>query len=442
MKALKTALALLLICVLSGCDSVSFTTNGLMNPPKLTIEQTKIADAIGNNYQLRYPLEGESGTRTPIVFQNIDSDPAKEAIAFYCPTSDNAGTQIAILDEVNGKWKNVANFTGDGNEIDSIAFGDINNDGISDLIVAWTSFNTTNLTLCVYSYVDGKYEKVYTNNSSFNEMKVADLNNDGVQDVLLIKLDRDISASAKLISYKDGKIEEVSDAPLDSTVSNYAGLYNTKIDEKTNAVLIDGRKGDHNMVTELVYCNAKGELVTPYYDKIKGTSIVSRNVAVDCQDIDGDSIVEIPDPVELPDYENVDYSQKLWLIRWKTIDAQYPSKLDLKFSSVVNSAMKYYFVIPEDWVNRITVVSNGDGSKWTFKLWNDKTKTVIGDLFYIQAYSQSPSQVPVLDSTMFQLGKSDSVIYEAGIDQDLINKYPDLNITIKGITNNFKLMDK
>jgi hypothetical protein len=388
-KIINLILALMLLLSFAGCEFAPIDITDLVRPPKLTGEQQSVQAAlekqIGAKYLLKYPLKGQY--RAAFILHDIDGDKKDEAIALYRPQDENAGTHIMVLKIYKGAWKEICDISGDGNEVESINFGDYYGTGKDSLTVGWTLFNNSDYGLGVYNIDDGKsgYTKVYSD--SFSEMAIVNIDNNKTDDMLLFKLDPGTKSSvARLITYKDGRLRQVSDAPLDSTVSSYAGVYITNIGSNAKGVLLDGYKGAHSMVTELITWKNRA-LYTPFYDtKKNAVTSTLRDVTIDCTDIDNDGLIEIPFPVEMPSYVDKQYDAKLWLVRWCTSDGG--SGFVEKISCAMNFTEAYYFIMPTIWGKSVTVENDTTTRSWIFKTWDKITSKMERELFEIHGFTQ------------------------------------------------------
>lgn len=385
-----TAVLGLTLALLPGCALAPTDITDLMRPPKLTGSQQAIENALeanfGNKYLLKYPLTGKY--RTPFILHDIDGDGSNEAFVLYTPESDNAGTHIMVLKNSSGKWQKECDISGDGNEVSRIEFGDYDGSGRQYLTVGWTFFNSTDLGLTIYGISKGASKKLYTD--TYTDMDVLDMNGDKKDDLLLLNLDTGSKTSqARMISYSsaDGKLRQVAQAPLDSTVNSYAGLSESRLLNGSSGVYIDGYKGAHSMVTELVYWK-DGGLVTPFYNKMTGTaSSTLRDVPITCDDIDGDNYIEIPMLVELPGYEDKDYKDKIYLVRWNSFTAD--GTLKPKLSCIMNFSQGYFLEIPKAWEKTVTVQSTAGGKIWDFREYVKGSPFSGRLLFELATYSQS-----------------------------------------------------
>lgn len=409
-KILNLVLVLILLLSFSGCNFASVDITDLIRPPKLTGEQQDLQAAlekqIGTKYLLKYPLGGQNQYRTAFILHDIDGDGQDEAFALYCPQGENAGTHIMVFKKSQGEWKKLCDISGDGNEVESIDFGDYYGDGKDSLTVGWTLVSDSDYGLGVYNIGVGKYGYTKVYSDSFTDMAIVNIDNNKTDDMLLFNLDPGTQSSkARLITYNKGRLHEVSHAILDSTVSSYAGVYITNIGGNSKGVLLDGYKGAHSMVTELITWK-NGALYTPYYDKTQNAvTSTLRNVTIKCTDIDNDGVYEIPFPVEMPGYEDKPYDSKIWLVRWYPTDGS--SIIDekkFKFSCVMNFSEGYYFITPPSWNKNVTVENNTATHTWIFRQWNQTTLKMGRELFEIRVYTQAQwiklkdkSQLEILD---------------------------------------------
>lgn len=434
--------------LLSGCDFVPADPSDLIQPPKLTSEQqaieTALEKSVKGKFTLQYPQEGDY--RSSFILKNLDSDGEQEAIAFYRPDSENAGTHIQILDKVKGVWQKMTDISGEGNgnEVELIDFGDFNGDGKTDLAIGWTQFTSVNdLSLTVYSDTGKGYTKIYSN--TFTKMKVLDMTGDGRQDILLLKQDATAKKTVvQLVSERGGMLTDVSTRPLDNTVSSYAGLYTTKVDGAGNGVLIDGYKGAHSMITELVYWK-NGALHAPFYDAFRGvTTATLRDTPLTCRDMDGDGTYEIPFAVELAGYEKKDYAEKLWLVRWCAYKNS-PSPRDMfskKLSCVFNSVGHYYFIFPDGpWDSEVTIERRNSDADWIFRQWDPVKRQSGRMLFEIRTLASADGTLLIKGRSPYTLlSQNDNVTYLLMMGQKQGNNDP-LYLSQDEIRKDFRIFE-
>lgn len=424
----------------SGCTVIPTDISELETPPKLTADQQAIVKAleshIGGKPNFKFPLEGDY--RSAFVLKDLDHDGTTNAIAFYSASGSNAASpHIAVIDKVgNNNWQVSCDIGSEGNEIDSIEFGDFNGDGHEDMAVGWRTFNSTDLTLIVYTRKGKSFTKSIL--GTFTKMKTLDMDGNGKTDILLLKLDSNIKqAAARLISFKDGKLTAVSSSPLDSTVTSYSGIYVSKVYGGDKAVFIDGVKSENKFITEIVSCK-NGQLSSPLYDNDRHTvNSTMRFVDYKCTDIDGDGIIEVPMPVELPYLQNKSNTNKVWLVRWNAFDSSENTWIP-KLSCLMNYTQGYYFKYPEKWEGHITVSRQDGDNAWVFCEWDDKNKKFGKTLFSINVYSESIWNTISAKGQVYKLAEKNGAVYAVKFEQP--ESESSYALTLDDINNYFNLI--
>ncbi|MEG0229388.1 MAG: hypothetical protein RR640_02165, partial [Oscillospiraceae bacterium] len=86
------------------------------------------------------------------------------------------------------------------------------------------------------------------------------------------------------------------------------------------------------------------------------------------KDIDNDQIVEIPVFQPLPGFEKAEAENKKYYIKWCHFSGKNDSiVLTPKLYTVTNNRYNYYFIMPETWVEKVTLSdSNTTENIWTF----------------------------------------------------------------------------
>lgn len=432
------AAAVLLSFVISGCAVIPADISELEKPPRLTGEQQAIENALesreGSKITLKYPLSGDY--RSAFVLKDLNHDGKKEAVAFYCQSNGAAGPHIALLSQEGGKWKFDTDIGSDGSEIDCVSFGDFEGKGSDDIAVGWRSFNSTDLNLMVYSKNSkGSYDK--NNLGTFTKMETLDMDGDGRPDILTLKLDSNQNlAYASLISFKNGKLGRVARAPLDSTVTSYAGVYVTKIDSKTNGVLVDGSKSAENMITELIYYK-NGRLLAPFYDPASHTvNITLRKASYECMDINGDGIVDIPVLKSLPYKPDSKDDNGVYLVAWSDFDGK--SSLTPKLSAIMNYSENYYFIYPDKWGSNVTVDNRSGNNLWEFCEWDFQKGDYGKVLFSIIVYKENDWENIPDKSNLFKLADKNGAVYAVRMPSQRTND--GFTLTVDEIKKDFTLL--
>ena len=163
LKLISVFLAAVLCLALCGCDMFATNTAELLSPPELSGDIAPIAAAIaksaGGEYTLKYPSNGNF--RSAVVQNDIDGDGRLEAFAFYSMKEKENGTDtvnmyISVISFSGGEWVFADKQKMVAGGVERIDFCDLDGDGISEVLVGWEIYGTSEMQLAVYSFKGGK----------------------------------------------------------------------------------------------------------------------------------------------------------------------------------------------------------------------------------------------------------------------------------------------
>ena len=306
MKKFKILLlVLIMIFAFLGCSSFRLSTSidDLISPVSPSGENDAVKTAVEqyckNGYLIKIPSSGEY--TTSFIFYDLNNDGENEAIAFYEP-SDKLGTiDMAVLNKQDDNWKVVYNVTGNGTDVNSVDFCDVNNDGEIEILVCWSLISkSTNFNLDVYRQIsdDSGYSLEPIGDSvTAGEFICADVNEDGVTDVLVFSFGSStLSPTARLYSYSSNSRKLIGETKLDGSINSFSSIVVGETDQGVSVYADAVRSDGDSMVTELIYwSNYYDSIVSPFYSYSTGrTSDTARQSMIDSKDIDGDGVIEIP----------------------------------------------------------------------------------------------------------------------------------------------------
>lgn len=358
-KRIIPVLLFLLLGLLCGCTPLDSVDN-LMRPPKLSGENAGVQEAFerataNRTVHMKTPTTG--AYRSAYVLYDFDGDGTDEAITFYSNGDDETTVYMHILDYSDARWKSVADIKGRGSEVYKLDFCDMNGDGVSEIVVCWSLFESNgNQMLTVYTpALHGETPQVRELISEpFTQAVHTDLTGDGSDEVFLIT----VSAT------EDGKSETVGRLlAMDSDIGIYCAasvdlvpsmrilsLQSQAADLQSGLpamVFADCVLGDAKTVTEIVYWNsAEGRLCAPLTQENRTDAPRTlRATALSSTDADRDGLLEIPVLHTLPDAVSViaENTQPLDLTEWYGFDG---TDLQLKKSALMLYLSAYSWSLP------------------------------------------------------------------------------------------------
>ncbi len=355
LKYLKiTAAAVTAAVSLCGC-SFGTSIDNLMAPPKLSVEQEQIynalTDAAGSSISLKYPKSGKY--LSAFIVEDIDGDGGNEAIVFYEKTSlaaEENTLRINILDQSDGKWRSVYDTPADGAEVEKVIISKLGSNDRINVIIGSSLINRSEKNVSIYNYSDGAIEKTFSQPYSF--IDVTDLDEDEENEFLLLA-GADTGSPASAESYKldeEGMYHKYS-LELSGSFTEFDSLVYGKISGGKTGLYIDAVSGTGFIQTDVIYMDESG--LNKVFATPEESLFTVRPAGCRSYDIDGDGILEIPVQTISPGYEEVSEGEQMKLTEWFFINDE--NKLEEKYSSYYSVTDGYAFLFPEKWLDRVTV---------------------------------------------------------------------------------------
>jgi hypothetical protein len=364
---LKLAAVLSAIVLMSGC-SVGIDVETLLRPPRPTGEQKEIQkalekyiyseqknqtpDAFGG-YILKYPRSGDY--RSAFVMKDLNGDGVDEAIVFYSYRKENINVHLNLLRKNDNQWESVSDIEGASPDIDRVEFGDLNGDGLYEVITGWNIDNVSNRLLVLFDISSGALHEWYR--ELYTEYVIDGLTTTGWDDLLILLSNKaENVTTARLLQSKKGKdsvLHEVGFVRLDGYIQQFSNPVATSLTDTIKGVFVDGTRNSGGMVTELIYWDGK-HLRAPFYDRSKNKNdLTYREALLPSMDIDGDGLVEWPITKSVIGYKNSD-TDNVWYTKWYGWDIN-TQKVKEVFSCIINMTDGYYLKIDNEWDGMFTL---------------------------------------------------------------------------------------
>lgn len=316
MKFVKILLPIFIAAfLLSGCGSFKLASSidDLISPVSPSGEDASVQSAMDTfckgGYSVKIPAAGEY--TTSYIYFDYDEDGTNEAIAFYEPNDALGKIDMAVLEKNDSDaWHVIANVQGEGTDVYSVDFCDVNGDGQTEFLISWNVIsNSTTHLLSVYKYSAGEKGKIklqaITDPMQYSAYIPVDMDGDAVQELMFFSVDqlKSLSANATLYSFRDDQKTLLGETKVDGHVSAYKYLQVGQADGDV-AVYADAIRSDGNsMVTELIYwSDYYNSIISPFYSYNTGlTSDTTRDAMVPSCDINDDKQIEIPTDADFKD---------------------------------------------------------------------------------------------------------------------------------------------
>lgn len=357
--------------MLTGCVFSSSIDN-LMSPPKLSVEQEQIYNALtnatGTSISLKYPKSGKY--LSAFIIEDIDGDGGNEAVVFYEKNSialEENTLRINVLDRSDGKWRSVCDTPAKGAEIEKVMISKLGSDDRTNLIIGSSLINRSEKNVSIYSYIDGNIVETFSESYSF--IDVTDLDRDNENEFLLLS-GASSGGTATAEAYKlndNGKYYRYS-CRLSGSFTEFDSINYGKIDDERTGLYIDAVMGTGLVQTDIIYMDDDG--LKKVFSTSEESMSTLRPMGCTSFDIDGDGILEIPIQTIADGYEEVSESEQMKFTEWFFVGRN--NRLEKKYSSYYSINDGYVFVFPEKWENNITVKRDSINDEIVFCSYEDR----------------------------------------------------------------------
>ena len=442
---LKTVLSAVIcsalsLSVLSGCNVIGSDADSLLRPPKSMGDEAEIEELISktasNGYTLKYPKSGSY--RSAIVMQDLDNDEKEEAIAFYRTRDNLTGIHMLVMYTKNDKWELSADFKVETTDIDCVDFTDINGDGISEILLGYSTYTPNTNVLTCYSYSNGKTTEIKSG-QNYSAFYCGDFNTDGKNEVMTLLLySAEKEANATMLQYNEEKNSLYAKATvkMDPSIVKFKNVSVTYVDKTVKGIVVDGEFANTEVNSQIIYYNDELSLLrNPLYSE-KKKNITQRTSPVICTDTDKDGIIEIPVISKFPHSDKEPVETVADQIKWYSFIAENESYV-LKSRVAANYNFNYSIKLTEiAKENTITALSQLNNNSMKFYEWN---KNKLGnELFEIKVFSSSQWDEGKIDDTYTLIYKDNKYAYTYKI----INKENQYSLTDDKIKTAFAILSE
>lgn len=394
-KWLKLGLAAAVLALLAGCFSQS--VDDLYAPPKAPDDylmlDNRINEVLSQGGEYAAPLTGELTQK--VQLQDLDGDGIKEAIAFFRVSSDDRPLKIYIYRQVEEDYEVAAIIEGQGGEsaINAVYYENLDGSPSKEIVVSWQVSGDQRQILSVYAIQGRTVEELVR--TEFTGIRIFDLDGDGQKELAVIH-EADLSQGrtigdgtvmsmtrrsnrVELYNVRDGVLELESTAPLSQNVT---GLLESRVKtgylrDMVPAVFVPSYYGENSGLITDIFAWKDGAVtnITLDPDPEDPTVLQSSNTIrvynAAGTDINGDGILELPDPYGLPDYQGDGTAPNFWAYRWRQFDVE--GNAWPVFTTYHNEQDGWYFVLPEEWEGKLTLTrsdrSGGGERAVIFSYW-------------------------------------------------------------------------
>ena len=311
-------------------------------------------------------MDGDGQRETAVTFFRVPGAEKPQKIFFFTKGEDDIYTVSAMLE-------------GDGSAIYRVDYADLDGSGYKEVVVSW-QMSTGAYLLGVYSVeAPMSRSRLQMANSSKNgaasvqnddlrgsewmttaygDYILTDIDQDSRTEVAIVRIDPSLTNSGvDVYGWKDSAFKKLSTSPLSTGVVSVSrgGVEENFIngDPPVRALYVSSELSDGSHVVDVI-AYQQGKLTNISLAPETGISreTLSRYVDLEPSDVNGDGVLELPQPSPLPGQEDSTASD-YWLIDWYQYDSS-GQRIEV-CTTYHNMTDGWYLIIPDTWKDCITI---------------------------------------------------------------------------------------
>ena len=369
--------------------------------------QALIDDAM-SGLEYSAPLSGENQQTVQIA--DLDGDGKPEHLLFAKGTTDKP-LQIFIFGEDNGEYVLLDTIESAGSAFEQVEYVRMSEGGGLQLVVGRQLSNQVLRSVSVYSMVNGQMEQVMS--ASYSKFICHDLDGDSLSELLILRPGSEDADNgvAELYGMENGVMERSQEVNMSQPSDRIKRIIVGKLNDGIPAIFVASDVDGTAIITD-VYAVVKDRFTNVSFSNESGTSVQTlRNYYVYADDIDNDTVVELPSLINMKLPEDAGASSNQYLIRWYAMTSD-GREVDKMFT-YHNFVGGWYLKLESDLVPYLTVTQLGNG--YEFSIWNeDFTKSE--KLMTIYALTGQKREEQALINNRFVVYRSESTVYAANLE--------------------------
>lgn len=257
------------------------------------------------------PIAGEN--QQPVQMADLDGDQQDEAIVYWKGNGDFPLT-ISVFDKRGDQFVLVAKADGAGSAFDHVQYVEIDGNPGSEIVVGRQISEQVTQTLYVYSLENDTLTEMM--NANYSQFITADLDADGLHDVVLLHSADNANGIAECYRWVGGQLTRDREARMSAPVGAVRRMIAGKVWNDSPAVFVTAEYGEGMIVTDIFGIHEDTFTNLSLSDGNDTAVSTIRDYYVYCCDIDADGLIELPHLIDLAPIAGDETSKNQAVIRW------------------------------------------------------------------------------------------------------------------------------
>lgn len=422
---------LLAVLLLSGCSMM--TVDDMYLLPKHSDSYNNLQSAIdaamvGLEYSA--PLSGENQQNVHMV--DLDGDGNEEYLLFAKGTEDKP-LRILVFSIVEDVARLVTTVSCNGSAFDQVEYVNMDNRPGFEVVVGRRLNDQVIRSVSVYTMSGNDMVQMLSVN--YTKFLTMDLDGNALSELMVMHPGSTggDNGVVELFSVKNNTIERFNEVGMSQPADKLKRVILGNLDDGHPAVFTACTVDDTAIITD-IYTLVDDMLVNVAASNDTGTSVETmRNFYVYADDIDNDSVVELPSLINMKPLKEKQSEDRHHLIRWYALNSD--GKSTDKMYTFHNFVGGWYLLLDSQWAPRLTVETYGN--QYTFHLWNEEYKQA-EKLFTVTALTGRNREEQALANGGFVLLRTESTVYSAVLE----TAAQELGLTQDSVIFSFRLIQQ
>ena len=422
---------LLAALLLSGCSMMTVDQMYLL--PKHSDSYNNLQSAIDEAMQgMTYsaPVTGENQQNVQLA--DLDGDGEDEYILF-AKSAEDKPLRILVFRNYQGNCSLLTTAECNGSGFDVVEYADMDSRPGLEMIVGRRLSDQVIRSGSVYTLNDeGLVQMVSVN---YTKLLTVDLDSNHQSELMVIRPGNgeNDAGVVELYAVKNNTMERYNEVVMSQPADKLKRIILGNLNGGQPAVFTACTVDDTAIITD-IYALVGDMLANVAVSNPTGTSIQTmRNFYVYADDLDNDSVVELPSLMNMKPLEGKNNEDRHHLIRWYSMTPEGES-VD-KLYTFHNFVGGWYVQLDSLWAPRITVEIYGN--QYIFHLWDDSYKST-EKLFTVTALTGQNREERALLDEGFVLLRTESTLYAA----KLTETAQEMNLTQESLIFSFRLIQQ
>ena len=432
MKKRILFLMLMLIAALLVTGCTMRTVEEMYALPKRSEEFNEMQSAIDTAmYGMTYASPQSGENQQTVQMADLDGDGTDEILVFAKGASEKPLQVLIFAQDADGRVRTMETIGSNGLAFEQVEYVDFDDQPGCELVVGIRVSDRVQRSVAVYSFKNGDAELMLMN--GYSKFVTCDLDQNGCSELMVLRPGEQEAerGMAVLYHYTDGQIERSVEMSLSESPENIRRIMQGKLQNGVPAVFVASAVYQDAIITDVLTIK-NNQLINIAFSGDVNTSIQTlRNYYVYAEDIDGDSVVEIPSIIAMKPISYWNHEEEKYLLRWYSFDDN-GWEYD-KLFTFHNFVGGWYLQLNSSWASRITV-EQVDGV-YTFYLWDESYQSAT-PLFTLYVFTGSTRDEEAVRDGRFALYRAEGVAYSASLAEGSAEH----NITEDYLIDSFRLI--